>query len=128
MLIRQARSSSYEHSDIAPRLKALGFSTLAVDQRAEGNSCGPNRTVARAGKSQQDYLTALPDIEAALNWARLQNSHMILWGSSSMNLIFRIAADTSDLVTALLAFPRRKFFQTSILGLMPLTTCTCRLS
>jgi len=60
-------------------------------------------------QSQQDYLTALPDIEAALNSARLQNSHMILWGSSSVSLIFRIAADTSDLVTALLAFPPEIF-------------------
>jgi dienelactone hydrolase len=111
VLFHQAGSSAYEYSTIAPRLNALGFSTLAVDQRSGGNLFGPNRTVARAGKSQQDYLAALPDLEAALNWARLQNSHVILWGSSySASLIFRIAADNPDLVTALLAFSPGEYF------------------
>lgn len=111
VLFHQAGSSAYEYADIAPRLNAMGFSTLAVDQRSGGNLYGPNRTVDRAGKSQEDYLAALPDLEAALNWARLQDSRVILWGSSySASLAFKIAADNPDLVTALLAFSPGEYF------------------
>jgi pimeloyl-ACP methyl ester carboxylesterase len=111
VLFHQAGSSSYEYTDIAPRLNEAGYSTLAVDQRSGGRLYGPNRTVIKAGKTSQTYLDALPDLEAALNWSRLQGQPVILWGSSySAGLIFRIAADNPDRVAALLAFSPGEYF------------------
>lgn len=111
VLFHQAGSSGYEYADIAPRLNALGYSTLVVDQRSGGNLYGPNRTVIKYGKSTAQYIDALPDLEAALNWARLQGQPVILWGSSySASLALRIAADNPTLVTAVLAFSPGEYF------------------
>jgi pimeloyl-ACP methyl ester carboxylesterase len=112
ILFHQAGSSSYEYADIAPRLNALGYSTLVVDQRSGGNLYGPNRTVIKYGKSAPDYVDALPDLEAALNWARLQGQPVILWGSSySASLALRVAADNPTLVAAVLAFSPGEYFE-----------------
>lgn len=111
VLFHQAGSSSYEYAAIAPKLNALGYSTLVVDQRSGGNLYGPNRTVNEYGKSAASYVDALPDLEAALNWARLQGQPVILWGSSySASLALRIAADNPTLVAAVLAFSPGEYF------------------
>ena len=69
LLFHQAGSSSGEYADIAPRLQREGFAALAIDQRVGGNLYGANRTMA-GSKDKTDYLGALPDLEAALAWAR----------------------------------------------------------
>lgn len=111
VLFHQAGSSAYEYREIAHRLNQWGYSTLAVDQRSGGPLFGPNRTVSKYGKSDEDYLAALPDMVAALNWARLQGAPVILLGSSySASLALRVAADNPKLVAAVMAFSPGEYF------------------
>lgn len=111
VLFHQEDSSAAEYREAIHRLNMLGYSTLAVDLRSGGNRYGPNRTVTERGGSTDDYLSVLPDLEAALNWARLQNRHVILWGTRfSASLAFRVAADNPDRIMALLAFSPGEYF------------------
>ncbi|SEJ97094.1 Serine aminopeptidase, S33 [Sphingobium sp. AP50] len=111
ILLHQAGASGYEFKDIVPRLNAEGYSTVLVDLRSGGSLYGPNRTVNKYGKSAQNFSDALPDIEAALNWARLQGPPVILLGSSySASLCLRVAADNPSRVAAVLAFSPGEYF------------------
>lgn len=86
VLAHQAGSSRGEYRTIAPRLNKLGFNAIAIDQRSGKAFDGVrNETAQRAATRgiRQNYAAALPDIEAALTFARAQTSgRVILWGSS----------------------------------------------
>jgi alpha-beta hydrolase superfamily lysophospholipase len=70
LLFHQAGANLGEYAPISPRLNRLGFDTLAIDQRSGGTGFGQrNTTVERLGRSQ-DFAAALPDLEAALAWAK----------------------------------------------------------
>jgi dienelactone hydrolase len=103
----QAESSSAEYAPIAPRLAQNGFTVLAIDQRSgDGAFGGKNRTVEAFGDSA-DYEDALPDLEAALAWARAdaRGAPVIVWGSSySAALVFLLAAAHPDEVSAVVAY------------------------
>ena len=104
LLFHQAGSSKDEYATIAPRLAAAGYSALAIDQRSGGEMFGPNETVKAAGKSI-DYADAVPDLEAAIAWAKTKGSPIILWGSSySSALVFPVAAKHDGEIAAVLAF------------------------
>jgi hypothetical protein len=65
-----------------------------------------NRT-AGAFPSDADYRAALPDLEAALEWSRMQSlpARSIVWGSSySAVLVFLLAAKCPSEVAAVMAF------------------------
>ncbi len=110
LLFHQAESSSAEYATIAPRLTAAGYSALAIDQRSGGSMYGPNRTVAALGRSA-DYLDALPDLQAALDWAGDKRLPVVLWGSSySSALVFQLAARNPGKARALLAFSPGEYF------------------
>ena len=91
----QAGSSSAEYAPIAPRLVAAGFTVLAIDQRSgDGAFGGTNRTAAALGR-EAGYDEALPDLEAALAWAKAdaKGAPVVVWGSSySAALVFVLAA------------------------------------
>ena len=63
-----------EYQYITPKLVANGYAVLQVDQRSGGGHFGSlNRTVnARGGKTA--YCQAYPDMEAALAYAKSQNT------------------------------------------------------
>ena len=107
LLFHQAGSSHAEYAPIAPRLAALGYHSLALDQRSGGRMWGqPNRTASELGK-QVDYPEALPDLEAALEWAPQRGlpQRSIVWGSSySAALVFVLAALHPSSVAAVMAF------------------------
>jgi len=107
LLFHQAGSNRGEYATIGPMLAALGFNALAIDQRSGGNAWGrTNETVKRLGKST-GYDEALPDLEAALQWAKSsgETGPIILWGSSySAALVFLLAASHPREVNAILAF------------------------
>jgi dienelactone hydrolase len=111
-LFHQAGSSSAEYAQIAPRLARAGFESLAIDQRVGGNLFGPNRTMAGySGKT--DYLGVLPDMEAALAWAKGRTLPVALWGSSySASLVFLLAnaRDAQGKVKAVVAFSPGEYF------------------
>lgn len=110
LLFHQAGAGADEYAAIAPRLNALGYTTLALDQRSGGDRFGRNRTVAAAGKSTE-FLAAEPDLEAAFAWAKDRGLPVIVWGSSySAALVFRLAARHPGEVAAVLAFSPGEYF------------------
>ena len=110
LLFHQAGSSKAEYATIAPRLAAAGFTALAIDQRSGGDLFGPNETARRLGK-EAGYEQAKPDLEAALNWATAKHLPVVLWGSSySASLVFEVAADHPQEVSAVMSFSPGEYF------------------
>ncbi|MBD5654567.1 MAG: alpha/beta hydrolase [Candidatus Eremiobacteraeota bacterium] len=113
LLFHQADSSKSEYSPIAPRLVSLGYNVVAIDQRSGGDLYAPgNETVQHLGKSQP-YLDALPDMDAALAYARRRfpGAPVAAWGSSySAGLVFAFAAKHPHDVAAVLAFSPGEYF------------------
>ena len=113
LLFHQAGSSKGEYEPIAPRLTALGYNALAIDQRSGGDLYQPpNETVQHLGKSASDYRAALPDMDAALAWAKKihPNSAIYAWGSSySAALVFAFAARHPHDIKAILAFSPNEY-------------------
>ena len=113
LLFHQAGSNRGEYAPIAPRLAEAGYEAIAIDQRSGGKLFGRNNeTVAKLGASG-DYLDALPDLEAALAFARKEAAGrpVIVWGSSySASLVFMLAAKHPDEVAAVLAFSPGEYF------------------
>ena len=108
ILYHQARSNARgEYGPIIPRLTALGYNVLAVDQRSGGSLYGySNRTVDALGAST-DYCSAWPDVVAALDYAIGQgfSGPRIAWGSSySAALVLRLAHERGGDLAAVLAF------------------------
>jgi len=107
LLFHQAGSNRGEYTEIAPRLAALGYNVLAIDQRAGGSMWGHTNQTAAARGSAAGYLDALPDLEGTLTYATRTwpGAPVILWGSSySASLVFLLAARHPDVVTAVLSF------------------------
>ncbi|RVT97948.1 alpha/beta hydrolase [Rhodovarius crocodyli] len=107
-----AGSNLGEYAPIAPELNRMGFATLAVDQRSGGDGWGRrNETAARLGRDP-GYRAAMPDLQAALAWARARDpgGRVLAWGSSySAALAFPLAAMGG--VSALLAFSPGEYLQ-----------------
>jgi len=113
LLFHQAGSSKAEYATIAPRLAAAGYTALAIDQRSGGSLYGPNETVSRLGRSTS-YEETKPDLVAALDWAVPQHLPVVLWGSSySAALVFEVAAEHADEVSAVVAFSPGEYLKKS---------------
>lgn len=114
LLFHQAGSNRGEYVPIAPRLAALGYNVLAIDQRAGGPLWGrSNETVDRRGGEDTGYLEALPDLEGALSFATTTwpGARVILWGSSySASLVFFLAARHPNSVAGVLSFSPGEYF------------------
>lgn len=116
VLFHQAGSSRGEYNEIAPRLNKLGFNCIAVDLRSGEYSRGKdNETAIRASNKNlpTSYADALPDIIAALSYARKHyaNSKIIAWGSSySASLALKVAGDHPELVDGVIAFSPGEYF------------------
>jgi dienelactone hydrolase len=111
LLFHQAGGSGAEYDAIAPRIRKLGFDTLAVDQRSGGSGFGrANRTVQRLGRSS-GYLSALPDLQAAVDWAAARHAPgIIAWGSSySASLVF-LLAERETRLAAVISFSPGEYF------------------
>jgi dienelactone hydrolase len=116
VLFHQAGWSRGEYKEIAPRLVELGFNCLAVDARSGKEVNGvTNETARRAKKAKKktSYVHALPDLRAALIYARENHAKgtLIAWGSSySSALVLRLAGTEPDLADAWLAFAPGEYF------------------
>jgi len=117
LLFHQAGANRYEYATIAPRLAALGFNCLAIDQRWGGEMFGHgNETVQKLGHEEtvENKLADLEaDLAAALAWAKQKDpgKGFILWGSSySASLVFVEAAKHPRSVVGLLAFSPGEYF------------------
>lgn len=113
LLFHMAGSNAAEYAPTAPRLVALGYNALAIDQRSGGFAFGAgNQTVKELGRSA-GFLQALPDLEAALAWV-VSSGHggkVIIVGSSySASLVFLLAAQNPGKVAGLAAFSPGEYF------------------
>ncbi len=106
LLFHQARSNAAEYGPIAPRLQGLGYAALAIDQRSGGTRHDRDNLTVKAEGASTQFGAAYADLEAALAWAQARgHKRIIAWGSSySAALIFRLASEHGDALTAALSF------------------------
>lgn len=112
LLFHQAHGNRHEYDPLIPTFTQLGYDTLAIDQRSGGNLFdGHNQTVKEKGDSA-DYIDALPDLKAALKWARDHRYVTIVAvGSSySSSLAILLAGDHPDGLTAVASFSPGEYF------------------
>jgi len=112
LLFHQAGSNAAEYQPIAPRLQALGYAALAIDQRSGGRRFGRDNATVEARGDSTGFGAAYPDLEAALAWAQERHPRVVAWGSSySAALVFRLGAEHGDELHALLAFSPGEYFE-----------------
>jgi dienelactone hydrolase len=113
VLYHMAGASRGEYRDIAPRLQALGYRTLAVDQRSGGAFNGVrNETAARVGRNP-GYEAALPDVIAAGVYARevMKAKKVGILGSSySASLVLIAAGQNTGFADAVMSFSPGEYF------------------
>jgi dienelactone hydrolase len=107
LLFHQAEFSRGEYKDIAPRLVEKGYACLAVDLRS-GNVCNEiiNQTAAKAKKQKlnQSFISALPDVKAAVNYAAQNiDKKIVVWGSSYSAGLGMMAAVDDGRITRVVA-------------------------
>ncbi len=108
VLCHQAGWSRGEYKEIAPKLNALGYNCIAIDQRS-GNAINgvANETSKRAkaaGKGTT-YNDSKQDIIAAVNYAAAAYSKKVyLWGSSYSSSLVLIVAKENDNIHTVLSF------------------------
>lgn len=73
LLFHQAGANRLEYAPVAPRLAALGWVALAIDQRSGGDLFDAHNLTAAGVRGDPGYMAALPDLEAALAFARARN-------------------------------------------------------
>lgn len=115
LLFHQAGSNRGEYQTIAPRFAALGFDTLRIDQRSGGNAFGRRNETADGAGGRAEFLAALPDLRAALAWARAEGRRgpVVVVGSSySASLVFLLAAEDPQ-IAAVVAFSPGEYFRDS---------------
>jgi dienelactone hydrolase len=113
LLFHQAQSGRAEYALIAPKLAARGWIAIAIDQRSGGSLFGGRNLTAAGVGGDPGYLAALPDLEAALAYSRVQFPAFrpVVWGSSySASLVFLLAARHASDVSAVLAFSPGEYF------------------
>lgn len=97
-----------EYEPLVPRLRAAGYTVLAIDQRRGGSRLGGiNRTVEALGAADGSYCDAYPDLEAALAFmvGEGYGGPYVFWGSSySAALAMRLAAAHPERARGVLAF------------------------
>ncbi len=116
LLFHQAGWSRGEYKETAPKLNALGYSCLAVDQRSgSGINNIANQTSSRAKKAGKstEFIDAFQDIEATIAYIKkeYQPKKIIIWGSSySSSLVLKYAGDYPNSIDAVLSFSPGEYF------------------
>ncbi len=117
ILYHQARYSRGEYLEIAPKLNAMGFNCIAIDQRSGDAINGVvNETHREAEKKglATEYTDAWPDLVAALLYVKndLKAQKIIVWGSSySSALVFVLASKYPGDVNGILSFSPGDYFK-----------------
>ena len=116
LLCHQASFSRGEYIEIAPKLNALGYNCMAIDQRS-GKSV--NDIINQTKKSAvakglpTKYPNALPDIEAGVDYIvnQFKQNKVIIWGSSYSAALTMIVGNTyRDKISAILSFSPGEYF------------------
>lgn len=117
VLYHQAGYSRGEYRSIAPKLNAMGFNCMAVDQRSGDKVNGVmNQTHKGAVEANlpTEYLDAIPDLEAAYLYVKysVKPEKIILWGSSySAALMFYMGNVHHDNIAGILSFAPGNYFK-----------------
>ncbi len=116
ILYHQARYSRGEYLEIAPKLNAMGFNCLAVDQRSGDKVKGIiNETHQRAVEKELPtaYLDAMPDMEATLLYVEnvFKPDKIIVWGSSYSSALVFVLAANHDEINGILSFSPGNYFE-----------------
>jgi len=117
VLCHQAGWSRGEYLEIAPKLNALGYNCLAIDQRSGGEANGITNETHKQAKTQKkgvSFLDAEVDINSAIDFVvnnyKMANK-VILWGSSySSALAIKIGGERND-IDGVLAFAPGEYFE-----------------
>ena len=114
LLCHQARYNKYEYADIAPKLNAMGFNCVAIDQRSGGklrNHENITHNNAVAQHKSTEYLDAEQDIQAAIDFVyNKYRRPVILWGSSYSSTLALYNAIDDDKIAAVVAFSPGNYF------------------
>jgi len=116
ILFHRAGWSRGEYREIAPKLSALGFNCLAVDQRSGGEINGViNETAKRAKEKKKGmtYLDAVQDLKAAILYTKknLAKGKIIIWGSSySASLVLVIGSEFNKTIAGIVSFSPGEYF------------------
>ena len=118
VLFHQANYSRGEYKESAPRLMKLGYNCLAVDLDS-GNEVNfvKNNTAALARENNLpvDYLSAMPDMRAAVEYAyRKRNKPVVIFGSSYSASLCLVLAKNNPEVKAVIAFSPGEYFGTAL--------------
>jgi alpha-beta hydrolase superfamily lysophospholipase len=109
VLCHRSHCNRGEYRNTAPKLNAMGYSCMAIDQRSGmkvWNETNETKNRAKEKNLPTGYADAKPDIEAAVDFAYGLNfkQEIILMGSSySASLALLISTET-DKVKAVIAF------------------------
>lgn len=114
LLFHKAGSSRGEYREIAPRLLKVGYNCLAVDLRA-GDEINfvVNQTALRAReqKLSTNYLDAVPDMQAAIEYAtRVSRKPVVIMGSSYSASLALALATKNPQVAAVIALSPGEYF------------------
>lgn len=117
LLCHQAGYSRGEYLETAPKLNALGFNCMAIDQRSGTFVKGVENETAKSfnelKKVRATYVDALPDIEAAVAYIKneLKIDKIIILGSSySASLAFIIAEKYPDTISGVISLSPGEYF------------------
>ena len=117
LLFHQANYSRGEYQKIAPKLNALGYNCLAIDQRSGGTVNGVVNETNKAAKTAglpTAYPDAYADLQSALSYVESTYApkKLIVWGSSySSSLALILASEHPSEIAAVLAFSPGEYFK-----------------
>ena len=117
LLFHQADYSRGEYLEIAPKLNALGYNCLAIDQRSGGgvnDIINETHKAAKAAGLPTSYTDAYADLQSALSYVESTYApkKLIVWGSSySSSLALILASEHPDEIAAVLAFSPGEYFK-----------------
>ena len=117
LLFHQADYSRGEYLEIAPKLNALGYNCLAIDQRSGGgvnDIINETYKAAKAAGLPTSYTDAYADLQSALSYVESNYApkKLIVWGSSySSSLALILASEHPNEIAAVLAFSPGEYFK-----------------
>lgn len=109
LLCHRSHCNRAEYRETAPKLNALGYSCLAIDQRSGMKVFGESNETKERAKAQKlptGYLDARPDVEAGIDYAYKLNKSkpIILLGSSYSAALSLLIAPNHKKLKSLIVF------------------------
>ncbi len=114
LLCHQAGYNKHEYADIAPKLNAMGYNVLAIDQRSGGVFDGMNNETADLAKVaglNPQMVDAQSDLEAGVEFlAKRYGRKVTLWGSSYSSSLALFVGASNEHVNAVISFSPGDYF------------------